>query len=121
MHVFGSTQLPAFWQVLQYATRVLQHSPGFTILALLSLALGIGANTAIFSFIDAVLIRPLPYREPDRLVVIWENNPRSNTFTEPTSGPNFVDWSAQNRVFSGMAGFTGWAPTLTGDGQPEQL
>src|SRR5260221_12050788 len=103
MHVFGSTQLPAFWQDLQYATRVLRRSPGFTILALLSLALGIGANTAIFSFIDASLIRPLPYREPHRLVIIWENNPQSNTFREATSGPNFVDWSAQNRVFSALA------------------
>ena|SRR5579862_6210474 len=121
MWVFGSTQLSPCWQDLQYAARILRRSPGFTCIALLSLGLGIGANKAIFSFIDTVLIRPLPYREPDSLVIIWENSRQSNTFGEATSGPNFVDWSEQNRVFSGMAGFTGWAPTLTGDGEPEQL
>ena len=89
--------------------------------AVAALALGIGANTAIFSAVEAILLRPLPYFEPDRLVLIWEDSTFIG-FPDNTPAPaNFVDWRAQNAVFSDMAARQGSSMSLTGDGAPEQL
>ena len=88
---------------LKFAFRQLRHSPGFTLVAALTLALGIGANSAIFALVDATLLRPLPYREPDRLVTIWERtakNPQS--FVSPL---NMLDWNTRSRTFEKIAGF----------------
>ena len=106
-------------QDLQYGLRMLLKHPGVTAIAVLTLALGIGANTAIFSVVNAVLLNPLPYREPDRLVSLWENVPTHGRWR--ASPANFFDWKKQNTVFEDVAAFGGASMTLTGDGEPEQL
>ena len=106
---------------LKYGLRLLRRAPGFSIAAVLALALGIGANTAIFSVVDAVLIAPLPYSDPSRLVVIWEDASFAG-FPRNTPAPaNWVDWRAQNTVFTDIAATRGWTYSLTGDGPPEQI
>jgi putative ABC transport system permease protein len=104
---------------VRYGARLLLRSPGFTAIAIGALALGIGANTAIFSAIDAVLIRPLPYREADRLTVVWEDASFAG-FPKNTPAPaNFVDWRKQNQVFTDMAALRSAGGNLTGDGPPD--
>ena len=104
---------------LRVALRALRRSPGFSAAAVLVLALGIGANTAIFSVVRAVLLQPLPYREPGRLVWVWATRvDRDKAFY---SIPNFQDTRAALRGFEELAGFTPWGPTLTGEGEPERL
>jgi hypothetical protein len=105
----------------RYALRALRRTPVFTAVAVMTLALGIGANTAIFSAIDTVLIRQLPYGEPDRLVMIWEEaTPAGFPRNTPAPG-NYTDWARLNRVFSGVAASAGVTANLTGDGLPEQV
>jgi len=94
--------LETFWQDLRYGMRMLRRNPGFTAVAVITLALGIGANTAIFSVVYAVLLRPLPYEEPGRLVMVWTTEGDS-TGTFPASGPDYLDWKSQNHVFEGLA------------------
>jgi len=106
------------FQDLRYGARTLLKSPGFTATAVLSLALGIGANTAIFSVINAVLIRPLPYDRPDQIMKLWTTQPQNGALRIPFSAPNFVDLKEQNRVFSDMAVYRGWQFILTGAGEP---
>ena len=106
-------------QDLQYGLRMLLKHKSVTAIAVLTLALGIGANTAIFSVVNAVLLNPLPYREPDRLVAIWENVPTHGRWR--ASPANFFDWKKQNTVFEDVVAFSGSAMTVTGDGEPEQL
>ena len=106
---------------LRYGVRLLRKSPGFTLIAVATLALGIGANTAIFSTVDAVLIRALPYADPDHLVMVWEDASEIG-FPRNTPAPgNFRDWMRLNRSFSAMAATRGATASLTGDGAPEQL
>jgi len=93
---------------LRFAIRQLTKAPGFTAVAVLTLALGIGANTAIFSVINGVLLKPLPYAEPDRLVTLWERSPQRGVEQERVSGPNYLDWRAQNTVFADLAVSPGW-------------
>jgi len=104
---------------LRYALRMVRTNPGFTIVAVLTLALGIGANTAIFSFIDAVLLKPLPYADADKIVMVWEKPP--NGERNGISTMNFLDWKNQNTVFSAMAAQNGASVTLTGIDVPVQL
>jgi putative ABC transport system permease protein len=112
-----------------YAVRSLRHRPGFTAIAVLTLALGIGANAAVFSVIYGVLLKPLPYKEPDRLVQIWETNPPRNWTSATVAPANLVDWRARSRSFEGIAyylGTDGKGPgttdaTLTGGGEPERI
>ena len=105
-------------QDLRYAFRLLAKSPGFTAIAVLTLALGIGANTAIFSVVNAVLLRPLAFRDPSRLVIVAEKSPFP---TISTSYQNFVDWRDQSRSFESMEGTRGAGLSLTGAGEPELL
>ena len=107
------------FQDLNYGLRMLFKHPGVTAIAVLTLALGIGANTAIFSVVNAVLLNPLPYREPDRLVSLWENVPTHGRWR--VAPANFFDWKKQNTVFEDVAAFGANSLTLTGDGEPEQL
>jgi MacB-like periplasmic core domain len=86
---------------LRYAVRQLAKSPGFAVIAILTLTLGIGANTAIFSVVNAVLLNPLPYPQPDRIMVLFHDKP--NFRTESISYPNFDDWRRENQSFSSMA------------------
>ncbi len=106
-------------QDLRYALRQLYRSPGFTSVAILTLALGIGANTAIFSVINGVLLNPLPFPEPEQLVTIHENKP--NFEGGSISYPNFRDWQKDNRTFSAMAVARPYAFSLTGTGEAEQV
>src|SRR5207245_221850 len=106
---------------LKFAFRQLLKNPGFTAVAVLTLALGIGANTAIFSVVNAVLLRPLPFREPDRLVTVWERDPKQGYEQNLATTGTFLDWRAQNQSFEGMAIFdSNRGFTLTGRGEPER-
>jgi predicted permease len=106
---------------LRYGFRLLRQSPGFTTIAILALALGIGANTAIFSTLDAVLLRPLPYADPDRVVMVWEDA-SSIGFAHNTPAPaNYFDWREQNHVFTDVAATRTRTRAVTGDGSAEQL
>ena len=106
---------------LRYALRMLRKNPGFAAVALLTLALGIGANTAIFSVIDAVLLNRLPYHDPSRLVMVWEQNPQRGWFHNIVSAANFKDWRSQNDVFTGMAAIHEWNFDISGNGQPVEV
>ncbi|MFL6541531.1 MAG: ABC transporter permease [Chthoniobacterales bacterium] len=107
---------------IRYAIRQLIKHPSFTIIAILALALGIGANTAIFSVVNAVLLRPLPYRAPQQLVWIWGSNPKNEIPKEVASYPDFNDWREQAQSFAGMAGFVSSTMTLGGtEGEPERI
>src|SRR5215471_5978142 len=106
------------WQDLRYGARMLSKNPGFTLIAAITLALGIGANTAIFSVVNAVLIRAFPYRDADRLVIVWETIRGELNTVSPA---NFFDWQEQNRVFEGMAAYADTRVTLIGDGAPEEI
>jgi putative ABC transport system permease protein len=106
------------WQDVRYAARTFLKTPGFTLVALVALALGIGANTAIFSVVNAVLLRALPYRDADRLVAVWEDNRRGKHPRNTISPTNFIDWQAQSKSFEGMAAFYDTRFNLTGAGDP---
>lgn len=108
-------------QDLRYGLRTWLKSPGFTLVAVLALALGIGANTAIFSVVNAVLIRPLPYRDSDRVMVLWEKNVREGWDRVGVSGPTFRDWKEQATLFEDMSLHEPGTGTLTGLGEPEQF
>ena len=92
-----------------------------TAAALLTLAIGIGANTAIFSLVDTILLRPFPYPDPDRLVTVWDSNPGRGWDTFSVSPPNFIDYREQNTVFESLTAFYSSTTTLTGIDEPERL
>jgi predicted permease len=103
---------------LRYAARSLRKSPGFTAVAILTLALGVGANTAIFSLINAVLLRPLPFPQPDRLALIWEATTMFGIKDSPVALGNYVEWRARNRSFQTMGTLEESGNRLTGSGEP---
>jgi len=108
-------------QDIRYGFRGLWRNPGFSIVAALSLALGIGANTAIFSVVNAALLRPLPFHDPDRLVMVWEDASFAG-FPRNTPAPaNYADWKSQNHVFEDMGALAINSFNLTGDGEPEKI
>jgi putative ABC transport system permease protein len=111
--------LETLWQDIRFGARTLRKNPGFTAVAVLTLALGIGANTAIFSLVDAVLIHPLPFRAPDQLVMLWEKPP--NFDRNSISPLTLLDWKEQSRSFEAMAGVQLGNATITGKGVPEQV
>src|SRR6266446_3757850 len=106
---------------LRYTLRQITKNPGFFIVAVAALALGIGANTAIFSAVEAVLLKPLPFARPDRLMIVWEDASYIGFALNTPAPANYVDWRAQNRVFTDMAATRYTTASLTGDGPPEQL
>src|SRR5580693_6064792 len=106
---------------MQYSLRTLRKMPGFTIVALLVLALGIGANTAIFSVVNSVVLRPLPYPAADRLALIWETDLKDGIQREGPSAPNFLDWREQSQSFEEMGLLEVGTGTITGGGEPEQI
>jgi putative ABC transport system permease protein len=106
-------------QDIRFGLRMLRRNPGFTFIAVAVLALGIGATTAMFSAVDAVLMRPLPYHEPDRLVWVWEKTPDGGS--NNVADANFLDWRDQNTVFDGICATAGGRFILTGIEQPEQI
>ncbi|MEM7518630.1 MAG: ABC transporter permease, partial [Planctomycetota bacterium] len=106
---------------LFYAVRTLVKNRIFALAIILALALGIGANTAIFSVVYAALLRPLPFEDPDRLVLVFQRNEEWGVFSESASAPNFVDWREQNQVFEGMVSSDLVSLTLTSQSKPERL
>src|SRR5438094_2384378 len=115
--------LPFFETILQdfrYGARMLRKNPGFTCVAVLTLALGIGANTAIFSIVNGILLQPLPYPHPEQLVVVARTAP-SFDHPVPVSGPNFLDWRARGTQFQSLAGFDGRGFTIMLGNQPEHI
>src|SRR5215467_8340114 len=109
------------WQDMRYALRTLRHAPGFTAVATLTLAVGIGANAAIFSFVNGILLNPLPYPNADRIVRVLEKPPGPPTARNGISTLNYLDWEKQNDVFEHMAPITAGSAVLTGSGEPVQL
>ncbi|HKT68187.1 MAG TPA: ADOP family duplicated permease, partial [Terriglobales bacterium] len=108
-------------QDVRYGIRMLRNSPGFTAVALVVLTVGIGANVAIFSVVNTVLLRPLPYHDPGRLVMLWESLPGIGYGQLGTSSGEYLDYRGRNRVFSGIAGYKNDTANLTGSGQPERV
>src|ERR1051326_2696086 len=106
-------------QDVRFGVRVLRRSPGFTAVAVLVTALGLGATTAIFSVVSAVLLRPLPFDEADRLVSLTERDAQHESVS--LSWPDFADWRAQSRTFERLAAYNRDSYNLTGDGEPERL
>jgi predicted permease len=102
-------------QDVKYGWRMLRKNPGFTLAAIVALALGIGANTAIFSVVNAVLLRPLPYRNPDQLVVVLHGG------NSPVAPANYLDWKKQSQTFQEMGAAEYWSPNLTGGDRPERV
>jgi predicted permease len=119
MWTLGSIEI--LWQDIRYALRTLRKSPAFTGVAVFALALGIGANTAIFSVVNAVVLKPLPYRDPGRLVLLWGNVRRMKVERRGTSYPDFADWRSQSKSFDGMAVYNPVGSTLTGSDEPERV
>src|SRR5205807_3880542 len=106
---------------IRYGIRSLLKRPGFTAIAVVTLALGIGANTAIFSVVNTLLLRPVPFKEPARLVQVWEANFKRGQNTMDISYPNFADWRDQNQVFEQIAAYSDKTFNLTGSGEPERI
>jgi putative ABC transport system permease protein len=118
----GRTNVLAdFLHDLRYAIRQQRKNPAFTIVAVITLALGIGANTAIFSVVNTILLQPLPYKDPERLVLVWEENAKQGYPTDTPTAANFGDWRDQNQLFEGMAAMAPDSFNLTGSGDPERL
>src|SRR3954470_5240877 len=117
--------MTTLWQDLKFGARLLAKTPGFTVIAALSLALGIGANTTIFTLVNAVLLNPLPVQDPAQLVSVWTTDERNQNdafgFLQ-TSPMNFKDLREKNEVFSGLTGHAGIPMNITGGtGEPEQI
>jgi putative ABC transport system permease protein len=108
-------------QDIRYSLRMLTRKPGFTLLVVAALAIGIGANSAIFSIVNSILLRPLPYRDPDRLVMVWMDNHRLNVAQDVHSYANYADYRDQNQSFDQLAVFNGISVNLTGAGEPERV
>ena len=113
--------MEAWLDDLRYGFRMLRKNPGFTAVAVVTLALGIGANTAIFSIVHAVLLQPLSYQDPGRLVMVWEQNPHRGWYENIVSGANFLDWKTQNHVFVDSAALESNFFNLSGDAAPEEV
>jgi predicted permease len=114
--------IETLFQDLRYGARTLLKNSGFTLIVVLTLGLGIGANTAIFSLVDAVLLRPLPFHDPDRLVMVWEDSTGFGGVRDNSVAPaNYTDWKAQNRVFEDMVAIDGRSFNLTDEGEPERV
>src|SRR5438552_19043898 len=116
----GLPLLETLFQDLRFAFRMLRKNPGFTAVAALTLALGIGVNTAIFSIVNGVLLQPLLYPQPEQLVVVARTAPRFD-HPVPVSGPNFLDWRARARQFQFLAGFDGRGFTVMFGNEPDDI
>ncbi len=110
-----------FWKDVRYAARMLWKSPGFTAVAAIALALGIGANTAIFSVVNALMLRALPFRDAERLVMVWEFNRPRDQHQNVVAPANFLDWREQTNSFEGLAAFVDGNTNLTGESDPVEI
>jgi putative ABC transport system permease protein len=114
----GGTVMRTVFGDFQHGLRLLRRYPASSLLALATLAIGIGANTAIFSVVDRVLLRALPYPDPDRIVMVWEKRPREGVMNNVVSPADYLDWRKRNTAFENMAAYAGGMASLTGDGEP---
>jgi putative ABC transport system permease protein len=112
--VRGTRFIEELWQDVRYGLRMMLKRPGFTVAAVISLALGIGANTAIFSVVNAVLLKSLPYKEPERLVLVWGSTPAEGNHRNQVSATDVADWRKQNSVFEDVATYQSYTPTMSG-------
>lgn len=117
--IFGIVE--TLLQDSRYSLRMLRKYPGFALTVMVTLGLGIGANATIFSVINAVLFDPLPYKEPDRLIRLWESNPGGGLTEVAVSVPNFQDWQKEQSVFEQLAGAENATFNLTGSGDPQRV
>src|SRR5262245_40136771 len=117
----GGRLMNKIWQDMRYGARMLRKNKGFTLIAVLTLALGIGANTAIFSVVNGVLLKSLPYHEPERITLLWGDMPSLNQHHDQVSATDVADWRKLNSVFEEVNTFTNWYPTLSGEGEPERI
>src|SRR5438552_10858743 len=117
-HDRNSNLLSDLWQDLRYGLRMLAKNRGFAAVAVIALALGIGANSAIFSVVNTVLLRPLPYKNPERLMMVWEENSKQGFPRDTPSPANFLDWRDQNHAFESMAALVEISFNHTGAGAP---
>ena len=113
--------MTTLWQDLRFGMRMLAKNPGFTAVAILTLALGIGTCTAVFSLLNAVVLRELPYREPDRLVRVWDSNQKRNLTSFPASIPNFLSWQERSKTLAGFAAWRYGTATVGAGAQAERL
>lgn len=113
--------LEAIWRDLRYGGRVILKNPALSLTIVITVALGIGANATIFGVINAVLLEPLPYKDPDRLVRLWQSNPSQNQTEGPVSVPNFLDWQNQQTTFEQLAALEFATFNLTGSGEPQRI
>jgi putative ABC transport system permease protein len=113
--------LEAVWQDLRYGGRVIRQKPALSLTIVITVALGIGANATIFGVINAVLLEPLPYKDPDRLVRLWQSNPGQNQIESPVSAPNFLDWQTQQTTFEQLGALEFATFNLTGSGEPQRI
>src|SRR5262245_422644 len=113
--------MQTLWQDLRYGARMLLKRPGFTLIAVITLALGIGANTSIFSVVNGVLLKPFPYQEPDRIVLVWGDVPSRGEHRTQVSATDVHDWRKQSTVFSEVTTFGDWSATFLGEGEAERI
>jgi putative ABC transport system permease protein len=113
--------METFLQDLRYGTRMLRKSPMVTLVAVVSLALGISANTVIFSVVNAILLKSLPFHDPEQIVLVWGNNPSAGYERSQVSATDVDDWRHQNSVFDDVATYGDWSATLLGEGEPERI
>jgi putative ABC transport system permease protein len=113
--------LEAVWQDLRYGGRVIRQKPALSLTIVITVALGIGANATIFGVINAVLLEPLPYKDPDRLVRLWQSNPGQNQIEGLVSAPNFLDWQTQQTTFEQLGALELATFNLTGSGEPQRI
>ena len=109
-----------FFQDVRYAARTLRKSPTFTIIAVVCLAVGIATNTTLFSCFNAIVLRPFPFADPDRLVALWDFNPKNGN-RDGLSYPTYIDWRDQSRSFSGIGAYTGRSVAITEGSEPARL
>lgn len=109
------------WQDLRYGARMLRRNPGFAAVAILTLAIGIGANVVIFSIVNGVLLKPLPFPDSGRVVTIWETDANRNITRGTASAAEFLDWRDMNHVFQDLSAWRALYFTITGNGEPEQV
>src|SRR5262245_2912735 len=119
--VRGGNWLETLWLDLRYGARILLKNPGFTLIAVMTLALGVGANTAIFSVVNGVLLKSLPYHDPERIILLWGDVRSRGEHRSQVSATDVADWRKQNTVFAEVATYSHWGATLSGDGEPERL
>src|SRR5215470_859436 len=113
--------MESLWQDLRFGFRSLAKKPGFTVVAILSLAIGIGANSAIFSVTNALILRPLPFKDADRIAILWQRSPGLNVAQDWFSPGQYLDIKAENHVFEQVAATLGGSFNFTGRGLPEHV